>query len=152
MKTVVSYLACVKCLWMVMLCLQVLTHLQFKTSLGGKDNSVLFSWEGKCYSLSVQSLSCVQLSVTPWSAAHQASMSIINSRSLLKLMSIALVMPSNHLILWHPLLPPSISPSIRVFSNELVLHIRWPKYQVASVLPMNIQDCLPLRWTGWISL
>ena len=66
--------------------------------------------------------------VTPWTAAHQASLSITNSRSLLKLMSIKSVMPSNHLILCRPLLPPSIFPSIRVFSNESALCIRWPKY------------------------
>ena len=79
-------------------------------------------------SSSVQSLSRVQLFVTPWTAARQASLFITNSWSLLKLMSIALVMPSDHLILCHPLLfPPSIFPSIWVFSNELVLHIRWPK-------------------------
>ena len=76
---------------------------------------------------SVQSLSCVQLFVTPWTAAHQASLSITNSRSLLKL--IESVMPSNHLILCRPLLLlPSIFPSIRVFSNESALRIRWPKY------------------------
>ena len=78
---------------------------------------------------SVQSLSCVWLFATPWTAAHQASLSITNSWSLLRLMSIESVMPSNHLILCHPLLlPPSIFPNIRVFSNESVLHIRWPKY------------------------
>ena len=67
--------------------------------------------------------------MTPWSAAHQASLSITNSQSLLKLMSIESVMPSNHLILCRPLLlPPSIFPSISVFSNESVLRIRWPKY------------------------
>ena len=76
---------------------------------------------------SVQLLSCVQLFVTPWTAACQGSLSTTNSQSLLKLMSIALVMPSNNLILCCPLLLPSIFPSIRVFSNELVLHIRWPK-------------------------
>ena len=77
---------------------------------------------------SVQMLSCVQLSTTPWTAACQASLSITNSRSLLKLMSIKSVMPSGHLILCHALLlPPSIFPRIRVFSNESVLHIRWPK-------------------------
>ena len=77
----------------------------------------------------VQSLSHVQLFVTPWTAACQASLSITNSQRLLKLMSIESVMPSNHLILSHPLfLPPSIFPSIKVFSNESVLHIRWPKY------------------------
>ena len=78
---------------------------------------------------SVQSLSRVRLYVTPGTAARQASLSITNSWSLLKLMSIELVVPSNHLILCHlPLLLPSVFPSIRVFSNESVLHIRWPKY------------------------
>ena len=77
---------------------------------------------------SVQSLSCVQLFATLWAAARQASRSITNSRSLLKLISIESVMPSNHLILCHPLLLlPSIFPSIRVFSKESVLCIRWPK-------------------------
>jgi len=77
----------------------------------------------------VQSLSRVQIFATPWTAAPQASLSITNSWSLLKFMSIESVMPSNHLILCHPLLlPPSIFPSIRVFSNESVLRIRWPKY------------------------
>ena len=81
------------------------------------------------YISSVQSLSCVRLFATPWTAAHQASLSITNSRSLLKLMSIESVMPSNHLSLCRPLLfPPSIYPSIRVFSNESVLCIRWPQY------------------------
>ena len=78
---------------------------------------------------SVQSLSRVWLFVTPWTAAHQASLSITSSQSLCKLMSIESVMPSNHLILCLPLLLlPSIFPSIRVFSNESTLHIRWPKY------------------------
>ena len=78
---------------------------------------------------SVQSLICVRLFETPQTAAHQASLSITNSRSLLKLMSIMSVMPSNHLTLCHPLLLlPSIFPSIWVFSNESPLHIRWPKY------------------------
>ena len=78
---------------------------------------------------SVQLLSPVQLFVTPWTAVHQASLSITNSWSLLKLMSIELMMPSSHLILCRPLLLlPSIFPSIRVFSNKSVLHIRWPKY------------------------
>ena len=78
---------------------------------------------------SVQSLSCVQLFGTPWTVVCQASLSITNSQSLLKLMSIKSVMPSNHLILYLPLLLlPSIYPSIRVFSKELALRIRWPKY------------------------
>ena len=100
---------------------------------------------------SVQSLSCVQLFVTPWGAACQASLSITISQSLLKLISIESVMPSNHLVLCHPLLlPPSIFPSIRVFSNQSALHIRWPKYWSFS---FNISPSRsPLRWTGWISL
>ena len=74
-------------------------------------------------------LSCVRLFVNRWTIAHQASLSITSSRSLPKLISIELVMPSNHLILCHPLLlPPSVFPSIRVFSKESALHIRWPKY------------------------
>ena len=78
---------------------------------------------------SLQSRSCVWLFVIPWTAARQASLSITNSRSLLRLMNIELVMPSSHLILCLPLLLlPSIFPSITVFSNESVLHIRWPKY------------------------
>ena len=108
-----------------------------------------------CFS-SVQSLSHVQLFETPFTAAHQASLSITNSQSLLKLISIESVMPSSHLILCPLLLPPSIFPSIRVFSNESVLLIRWPKYWSfsfsPSVLPMNIQDWFPLGWSGWISL
>ena len=83
---------------------------------------------GTCISL-VQSLSRVRLFGTPWTAARQASLSKTNSWSLLKFMSIESVMPSNHLILCHPLLLlPSIFPSIRIFSNESVLRIRWPKY------------------------
>ena len=79
--------------------------------------------------LQFSSVTQLCLTATPWTAAHQASLSIINSRSLLKLMSIEMVMPSNNLILCLPLLQlPSIFPSIRVFSNVSVLHIRWPKY------------------------
>ena len=82
-----------------------------------------------CCRYSVQLLNRVRFFVTPWTAVPQASLSITNSRSLLKLMSTELVMPSNHLILCHPLrLLPSILPRIRVFSRESVLHIRWPKY------------------------
>ena len=89
---------------------------------------------------SVQLLSRVQLFVTPWTAAHQASLSITNSQSLLKLMSFELVKPSNHLILCRPLLLlPSIFPSIRVFLNESALHIRWPKYWsfIFNISPSN---------------
>ena len=113
-------------------------------------------YEKKWRNKSVQLLSCVQFLATPWTAALQASLSITNSQSLLKLMSIELVMPSNHFILCCPLLlPPSVLPSIRVFSKESVLHIRWPNTGVSastSVLPMTIQDWSPLGWTGWISL
>ena len=80
------------------------------------------------YISSVQSLSHVQLFVTPWTAASQASLSITNFQSLLKLMSIELVMSSNHLILHRPLFLPSVFPSTGVFSTESVLRIRWPKY------------------------
>ena len=98
---------------------------------------------------SIQSLSCVWLFVTPWTAAHQASLSITNSRSLLRLMSIELVMPSNHLILSRPLLfLPSIFPSLRVFSDESVLRFRWPKYWnfSFSISPSNESWYLPLQW------
>jgi len=110
---------------------------------------------GRSQFSSVQSLSHVRLFTTPWTAARQASLSINNSRSSLKLVFVESVIPSNHLILCCPLLlPPSIFPSIRVFSNESVLHIRWPKgpSASASALPMTIQDLFPLGWTGWISL
>ena len=104
---------------------------------------------------SVQSLSCVQLSATPWTAARQDSLSITNSGSLLTLMSIELVMPSNHLILCHPLLLlPSIFPSIRVFSNESVLHIRWPKYWSFSfsISPSNEHSGLISFRMDWLDL
>ena len=95
-----------------------------------KSHFVLFFLESlSVYFSSVQLLSRVRLFATPWTVARQASLSITNSWSLLILMSIESVMPSNHLIFCPPLLlPPSIFPSIRVFSNESVLHIRWPKY------------------------
>ena len=105
--------------------------------------------------LTVQSLSHVQLFATPWTEACQASLSITNFQSLLKLMSIESVMPSNHLILCRPLLLlPSIFPTIGFFPNESLLHIRWPKYWSFSfsILPMNIQDWFTLGCTGWLSL
>ena len=105
---------------------------------------------------SVQSLSPVWLVVTPWTTTRQTSLSITNSWSLLKLISITLVMPSNHLIRLSPLLlPPSTFPSIKVFSNESVFHFRCQSTGVsasASVLPMNIQGWFPLGLTGLISL
>ena len=102
----------------------------------------------------VQLLSHVQLSVTPWSAAHHASLSFTISWSLLKLMSIESVMPSNHLILCHPLLLPLIFLTIRVFSNESALCISWPRYWSFSfsISPSNEYSGFPLRLTGLISL
>ena len=105
---------------------------------------------------SVQSLSHVWLFATPWIAARQASLSITNSQSSLKLTSIESVMPSSHLILCRPLfLLPPIPPSIRVFSNESTLRMKWPKYWSFSfsiILPKKSQGWSPLEWTGWISL
>ena len=91
------------------------------------DSSPPFSSQTLQFS-SIQSLSCVQLFTTPWTAAHQASLSITNSRSSLKLMFIELVILSSHPILCRPLLSPSIFPSVKIFSNESALHIGWPRY------------------------
>ena len=104
---------------------------------------------------SVQSFSCVRLFVTPWNAARQACLSITKSQRLLKLMSIELVMPSNHLILCHPLLfLPSIFPSIRVFSNESALPIRWSKYWSFSftISPSNEYSGLIYFRMDWLDL
>ena len=103
---------------------------------------------------SVKSLSRVRLFVTPWTAARQASLSITNFRNLLKLMSIKSVMPSNHLILCRPLLPLSIFPCIRVFLNESVLHIRWPKYLSFSfsISPSNEYSGLISFRIDWFDL
>ena len=104
---------------------------------------------------SVQSLSCVWLFVTPWIAAHQASLSITNSQSLLKPMSIESVMPFSHLILCLPLLLlPPIPPRIRVFSNESTLHMRWPKYWSFSfnISPSNEPLGLISFRTDWLDL
>ena len=114
---------------------------------GNQENKRPFS--------SVQSLSRVQLFVTPWTTTHQASLSITNSRSLLKLTSIESAMPSNHLILCRPLLLlPSIFPSIRVFSNESVLHIRWPNYWSFSfsINPSNEYSGLISFRVDWLDL
>ena len=96
--------------------------------------------------------SCLTL-WTPLTAAHQAPLSITNSWSLLKLTSVTLVMPSNHLILCHPLLlPPSIFPSVRIFSSESVLSIRWPKYWSFSISPSNEYSGLISFRTDWLNL
>ena len=115
---------------------------------------------GNCFSLDVRiqfqfNHSVVSDFATPWTLAHQASLYITNSQSLLKLTSIELIMPSNHLILCHPLLLlPSIFPSIRVFSNELVLCIRWPKYWSFSfsISPSNEYSGLIFSKIDWLDL
>ena len=124
---------------------------------GGRADFVHYLEEGewdKEVVVAVQSLSCVWLFVTPWTAASQASLSFTFSLSLLKLMSIESVMPSNHLVLCRLILVlPSVFPSMGVFSNELALCIRCPKVSAsASGLPMSIQGLLPLGLTGLISL
>ena len=106
------------------------------------------------YVSSVQLLSRVWLFATPWTAAYQASLSIINSQSLLKLMPTESVMPSNHLIRCRPLLLPSIFPSIRVFSSESALCIRWPKQWSFSfsISPSNEYSGLISFWMDWLDL
>ena len=109
-------------------------------------------WTWRKFS-SVQWLSCLRLFATPWTAALQASLSITNSRSSLKLMSVESVMPSNHLILCHPLLLlPSIFPSIRVFSDESALCSRWPEYWSFSVSPSNEYSGLISFRIDWFDL
>ena len=132
------------CITLILWMASLSTYLQ---SLG-KYNIFQFS--------SVQSLSSVRLFETPWIAAHQASLSITNSWNSLKLISIKSVMPSSHLILCRPLLLlPPIHTSIRVFSNESTLHMRWPKYWSFS-FSISLSDEHPglisLEWAGWISL
>ena len=107
-----------------------------------------------CELSSLQSFSRIWLFATPWTAVHQASLSITNSQSLLKLMSIKSLMSSNHLILSHPLLLPSIFPSIRVFSNESTLRMRWPKYWSFSfsISPSNEHPELISFRMDWLDL
>ena len=103
----------------------------------------------------VQLLSCVWLFATPWALAQQASLSFTISWSLLGLIFIELMMPSNHVKLFHPLLLPSVFPSIKTISSESAFPIRWPKYwsfSLASTLPINIQRLFHLGLTGLISL
>ena len=122
----------------------------------GISKCVILNCIYKVLSLRFSSVAQLCLSVTPLIAAHQASLSITNSRNLLKLMSIESVMLSSHLILCRPLLLlPQIPPNIRVFPNEVFF--AWGGRSIgvsalASVLPMNTQDWSPLEWTGWISL
>ena len=124
--------------------------LEFKS---GWNSSNPFSVPGTV--VVVQLLSCVRSFATPWTAAHQASLSFSLSQSLLKIMSIESVMPSNHLILCHPLLlPPSIFPSIRVFSNESVVHITWSKDWSFSfsISPSNEYSGLISSTIDWFDL
>ena len=126
------------------------TLIQF-SKCGSDLAATILPWELVVF----QSLSCVWLFVTPWTAAHQASLSIINSQSLLKLTSIELVMPSNYLIICCPLLLPSIFPNSGVFSMSQFFTSGGQSIGVSastSVLPMNTQDSFSLGWTGWISL
>jgi len=130
-------------------CLSLLNH-----SLQGKLATMLWGYSNSPIS-SVQRLSCVRLFATPWTEARQASLSITNSWSLLKLMSIESVTPSNNFILCHPLLlSPSIFPSIRVFFNESVLHIRWSKYWSFSfsISPSNENSGLISFRMDWLDL
>ena len=99
----------------------------------------------------VQLLSCVQVFVTPWTAAPQASLSFTISRHLLKFMSIESLMPSTHLIVCHPLLLPSVFPSIRVFSNESAVRIRWSKYWSSSISPNEYSRLFSFR-IDWLDL
>ena len=129
------------------------TQGNFKSDMPYSDIMFLSEDSESCLS-SVQSLSRVQLFVTPWTAACQASLSITNSWNL-KLTSIESMMPSSHLILCRPLLlPPSIFPSIRVFSNESVLHIRWPRYWSFSfsISPSNEQSQRISFRMDWLDL
>ena len=136
---------------------QVMVESSDKTSTGeGNGKPLQYSClEKPMSSQSVQLLSQVWLFATPFTATHQASLSITNTKSLLKLMYIESVMPSNHLILCHPLLlPPSIFPSIRVFSSESVLHIRWQKYWSFSfsISPSNEYSGLISFRVDWLDL
>ena len=137
-------------IWSLRLCETLICSLKYQSKCTHK---ILVSWLFQFSS--VQSLSHVQLSENPWTAAHQASLSITNSRSSLKLMSIESVMPSNHLTLCRPLLlPPSIFPSIRVFTNESALRIRWPKYWSFSfnISPSNEHPGLISFRMDWLDL
>ena len=136
----------------IMVCFDSLLFIFCVSSVGFWSVVIIRATE-KWYISSVQSLSCVQLFETPWTAACQASLSITNSQSLLKLMSIESVIPSNHLVLCHPLfLPPSIFSSIRVFSNESVHCIRWPKYWSFSISPFNEYSGLFSFRINWFDL
>ena len=132
-------------------CRRILYQLRHKGSL--REISTQYSLEGLTKALRLWSPDAKsRLIAIPWTAACQASLSFIISQSLLKVMSIESVMPSNHLILCHPLLLPSVFPSIRFFSNESALHIRWPKYWSFSISPFNEYSGLISFRTDWFDL
>ena len=143
-------------IWIIFFTFKFLIYLEFEWHQE-MDGVLSFSISlfQYCFFSSVH-FSRVWLLATPWITVCQASLSITNSHSSLKLMSIEPVVPSSHPILCRPLLLlPPIPPSVKVFSNESTLRIRWPKYWsfgLAPVLPMTTQDWSPLEWTGWISL
>ena len=135
--------------------LKVCSNLVSRRSIGALFPIAFVHFRSVCQFSSIQSLSRVQLFATPWTAARQASLSITNPQSLPKLMSIELVMPSNHLILCRPLLLlPSIFPNIRVFSNESVLRVRWSKYWSFSfnISPSNEHPGLISFRMDWLDL
>ena len=129
-----------------------LTCISYVSCIGRQVLYTSATWEAPLFS-SVQSPSRVQLFAVPWTAARQASLPVTNSQSLLKLMPIESVMPSNHFILCHPLLLlPSIFPSIRVFpTSQFFASGGQSSGASATVLPMNIHNLFPLGWSGWIS-
>ena len=136
-------------------CCSFSVDLLYHMSVGMLKAQAPHSWITPWPFSSVQSFSCVWLFATPWTVARHASLSITNSQSLPKLMSIELVMPSNHLTLCRLLLlPPSIFPSIWVFSNDSVLHIRWPKFQSFSfnISPSNEYSGLISFRMDWLAL
>ena len=129
------------------------TYTCINTHTPHPETCLWFCYWGRWSPEMVQSLSCVQLSATPWTIAHQAPLSFPISQSLLKFMSTELVMLSNHLILcWPLLLLPSIFPRIRVFSNASALHIRWPKYCNFSISPSNEYSGLISFRIDWFDL
>ena len=152
----ISHLILVKLAFSLKHIRKALSKIFIISLMSGKFFPQIYSFLILFFSQKFQFLSCVRFLAIPWIAACQASQSTTNSRSLLELTYIKSVMPSNHLILCHPLLLlPSIFPSIRVFSNESVLCIRWSKYWsfTFSISPSNeYSGLISFRWTDWISL
>ena len=149
----VTYYLCHFRYWLCFSRPQYLAERKNLAKLLKKFSTLLDMWYNLIHNCLVQSLSHIWLFVTLWTAARQASLSITNSQRLLKLMPIESVMPSNHLIFCCPLLlPPSTFPSIRVFSNESVLHIRWPKYWSFRISHSNEYSGLISFRMDWVDL